>query len=176
MGVRGGLTRAPRSSRYRLLPSGSLHLTQAQVGDSGLYECTASNPAGSASRHYILGVQGRAGAGGSGHTRRPTRPSICLRPSRRPLPGLHMPAPSPLHGAPRTSSIIPVCLKLRLLFLPLLLYPSIGAWRHCSETPPEHRAQRGPKAEETWRSGGGPMKGALVPGPSGGRGPVRRSQ
>uniref|UniRef100_H0VN85 Hemicentin 2 n=1 Tax=Cavia porcellus TaxID=10141 RepID=H0VN85_CAVPO len=50
----------PGTDRYLnhvLLPSGSLRLTRAQASDDGHYECTASNPAGSASRRYILRVQ-----------------------------------------------------------------------------------------------------------------------
>jgi len=46
------------SSRYSVRRDGSLRLTAVTVDDSGLYECIASNEAGTARREVILTVQG----------------------------------------------------------------------------------------------------------------------
>jgi len=45
-------------ARWTVQRSGSLQLSAVSVNDSGLYECVASNEAGTARRHVTLSVQG----------------------------------------------------------------------------------------------------------------------
>ena len=45
------------SSRHRILPSGSLQITNVSESDSGDYTCGASNKAGEETRHIKVEVQ-----------------------------------------------------------------------------------------------------------------------
>ena len=47
------------NSRYTVQRTGSLQLSVVALNDSGLYECVASNDAGTARREVVLSVQGR---------------------------------------------------------------------------------------------------------------------
>jgi len=53
-----GVQLTTSGSRYTKHRSGSLQLTAATVNDSGLYECVASNDAGTARRETVLSIQG----------------------------------------------------------------------------------------------------------------------
>lgn len=125
-----GLTSAPHPCRHRLLPSGSLRLAQAQVGDSGLYRCTANNPAGSASQHYIVQVQGKARARGLGLCPWPC-PSLCLSQAFSvPFPICWLGWVTSSWGPPvlpslPSASCLPPALSLFVPFLPSLV-PSVG--------------------------------------------------
>ncbi|KAM9707441.1 LOW QUALITY PROTEIN: leucine-rich repeat and immunoglobulin-like domain-containing nogo receptor-interacting protein 2 [Menidia menidia] len=57
---------ARSSGRLRLRPDGSLEITAAELHDSGVYQCVASNAAGNASRSASLAVRGAAPGEGGG--------------------------------------------------------------------------------------------------------------
>uniref|UniRef100_A0ABM5GDB4 Hemicentin-1 n=1 Tax=Pogona vitticeps TaxID=103695 RepID=A0ABM5GDB4_9SAUR len=55
--TKNGIKLLPRGDSYRILSSGAIEITAAQLIHAGKYTCTAQNAAGSAHRHITLNVQ-----------------------------------------------------------------------------------------------------------------------
>ncbi|XP_061490012.1 hemicentin-1 isoform X2 [Rhineura floridana] len=55
--TKNGIRLLPRGDGYRILSSGAIEITAAQLDHAGRYTCTAQNAAGSAHRHMTLHVQ-----------------------------------------------------------------------------------------------------------------------